>query len=178
MLRAGLAIGLALVWGPGASLAQTARRAEPHARSVEGDWLMIDSTDNNTGEREVYALHHEFFKDEQGFLTLMLRCFQGRPTFFVDWTERDFPDQTVLTFSPIPGDRSNPADGQFVFEKSTDPVDRGLRASTETSAQIISSIGKAPAVAITAHFPSKSRTRRVAAGEQLPWTMDPIGDVH
>lgn len=132
-------------------LAMAASSAPPEDRKYEGDWYVSDTTDNNTGEREVYAFQLHLKRGDPDYVTLTMRCSKGKPTFFVDWQDLTFPDQAVLTLGPVATTDSEPAERQYVFEKSEDPVENGLRASPETSAQIVAAIGQAKYMIVTAH---------------------------
>ena len=138
-------------------LALTALIASPD-RTYEGNWYVSDETDNNTGAREVYAFQLHVKADDPDFVTLTLRCSKGKPTFFVDWDKLTFPDQTVLTIGPVANSDSEPIEQQYVFEKSEDAIERGLRASPEISSRIVSAIGQAKYLTITAHLESGTRT--------------------
>lgn len=139
--------------------------AEPADRKYEGVWYISDSTDNNTGEREVYAFQTYIKADD--FVGLKMRCSAGKPTFFVEWEDRDFPDQTVLT---IASTDIGAAEQQYVFEKSTDTIERGLRASTETSAKIVTALAQAKYASFTAHLATGSRLVVIEVdGTQRAW---------
>jgi hypothetical protein len=155
-----------------ASAAGTAAaRSEAADRSQEGDWHISDDTDNNTGERKVYAFQMYFPKRDLEYVTLTMRCSNNRPTFFVSWTQVPFPDQTVLTISPATESTTEPTDERYVFEKSEDPVEDGLRASPETSLKIVSAIGQAELVTVTAHLAGSPRTVPVEVrGTQRAWS--------
>src|SRR4051812_33409677 len=84
-----------------ASLIATAAQAQPTDRTHEGNWYVGDQTDNNTGEREVYAMQIYIKKNDPDFVTLRMRCWEGKPTFFVEWQDIAFPDQAVLTIGPV-----------------------------------------------------------------------------
>lgn len=139
-------------------------------RSKEGDWGIVDSTDNNTGEREVYALKMHFEENEPDWITLTLRCADGKPTIFIRWVHLEFPDQTVLTIEPTNRSRLEPADDRYLFEKSLDPVESGLRASPATSARIVTAIGRDKYVMIIAHLSSGTVARHLEfEGTQRAW---------
>jgi hypothetical protein len=163
-------LGLALLAIEGLVLG-TAGMAAPADRGSEGDWGISDDTDNNSGERKVYAFQMYFPRDQRGYVTLTMRCSAGKPTFFVRWTELDFPDQTVVTISPILADGSNPAEERYVFEKSEDPIEDGLRASPETSSKIVAALGQATSAEFTAHLSSGRRTAVIdVAGTPGAWS--------
>jgi hypothetical protein len=117
----------------------------------EGDWFVSDTTDNNSGERSVDAFQSVFKPD---YITLRMQCWEKKPAFFVDWDGQSFPDVTVLSIGPVKNPDAEPAGVRYVFEKSTDAVARGLRASPETSKAIVAAIGAAPYTTVTAHLPS------------------------
>lgn len=123
------------------------------AREHEGKWFVSDDTDNNTGERNVYAFAWNLKPGPSDWVTLTMRCSGGKPTFFVDWHNVSFPDETVLSIYSDTGPDS-PTDTSFVFEKSEDPVESGLRASPETSAHIIAAIGASDIITVSAHLSS------------------------
>ena len=152
-------------------IAAAATQAQPADRTYEGDWYVSDSTDNNTGEREVYAFQTYLERGDPNFVTLTMRCSNGRPTFFVEWQDVAFPDQSVLTIGPVANPDSEPAEERYVFEKSADVIDRGLRASPETSAKIVSAIGDAKYATVTAHLASGTRTIGMEVdGTQRAWS--------
>jgi hypothetical protein len=145
-------------------------QASPADRAYEGDWFVSDSTDNNTGEREVYAFIVHFARADPDYVTLTMRCSKGNPTIFVEWQDRVFPNQTVLTIGPISVPETDPAEAQYVFEKSHDSIERGLRASPETSKKIISALGDSKYTTLTAHLASGSRTITLEVdGTQRAW---------
>jgi hypothetical protein len=99
-----------------------------------------------------------------------MRCSKAKPTFFVEWEDVVFPDQVVLTISPASGSRSEPTEDRYVFEKSKDAIERGLRASPETSQKIVSAIGQAKYVTVTAHLSSGAQTVGMdVEGTQRAW---------
>ena len=149
--------------------APAAAHVVPSDRAYEGDWYVVDDTDNNTGERKVYALQLHLKRND--YVTLTMRCTDGKPIFFIDWDGIAFPDKSVITIAPEGDAGSGPKEAQYVFEKSTETTERGLRASSEISASIIAAIGQAKYVAITAHLPSGGRTVDVeVTGTQGAWT--------
>lgn len=139
---------------------------EPADRKYEGVWYISDSTDNNTGEREVYAFQTYIKGDD--FVGLKMRCSAGKPLFFVEWEDRDFPDQTVLTIGST--EIGAAAEQPYVFEKSTDTIERGLRASSETSAKIVTALAQVKHASFTAHLASGSRLVVIEVdGTQRAW---------
>jgi hypothetical protein len=157
--------------GSGGLILATAGMAAPTDRKQEGDWYIADNTDNNTGQREVYASQMYFPSDQHWYVTLTMRCSGGKPTFFIDWTEIAFPDQTVVTISPILADGSNPAEERYVFEKTEDPIEHGLRASPETSSKIVAALGQAISAEFTAHLSSGRKTAVIdVAGMPGAWS--------
>jgi hypothetical protein len=151
-------------------LLMLAVQTPPADRSHEGDWYVSDTTDNNTGEREVYAFQTYLKRGDPTYVTLTMRCSSGKPTFFVDWQDVSFPDQAVLTIGPVASPDSEPAEQQYVFQKSDDPIERGMRASPETSAKIIAAIGEAKYAIITAHLSFGSPTVGIdVSGTQGAW---------
>lgn len=152
-------------------VAAAVAQAQPTDRTYEGNWYISDSTNNNTGEREVYAFQVHVERDDPDFVTLTMRCSKGRPTFFVEWEGLAFPDKTVLTFGPVARPDAEPKEDQYVFERSDDAIERGLRASPETSAKIIAAIGQAKYMIVTAHLESGARTVGIdVGGTQLAWS--------
>lgn len=142
-------------------------QAEAPGRKYEGVWYITDSTDNITGQREVEAF--QLYIKEQ-YVTLRMRCSDGKPTFFVEWEDQAFPDQAVLTIASAMTAEVGAGERPYVFEKSTDVIQRGLRASAETSAKIIADIGQAKYASITAHLASGSRTVGIEVdGTQGAW---------
>ncbi|MCI4653106.1 hypothetical protein [Sphingomonas aquatilis] len=125
------------------------------ARRYEGDWYIADTTDNVTGERDVYASN--LYVKPDNFVTLTMRCSNGRPTFFVDWDDVTFPDQAVLTIGPRATLAQKPASRSYVFAKSNDAIEHGLKAAPETSQQIVAAMVGAQSAVITAHLSSGSR---------------------
>jgi hypothetical protein len=142
-------------------------QAETPSRTYEGVWYVSDSTDNNTGEREVEAFQ-SYIEDQ--YVTLRMRCTNGKPTFFVEWEDQVFPDQAVLSIASAMTAEVGAGERPYVFEKSTDVVQRGLRASAETSAKIVADLGQAKYASITAHLASGSRTVGIEInGTQGAW---------
>ena len=148
-----------------------AAQAQPADRTYEGDWYVSDDTDNNTGERKVYAFQTYLKRGDPDYVTLTMRCSNGKPRFFVEWEDLAFPDQAVLTIGPVANSDSEPAEERYVFEKSEDVIERGLHASPETSAKIVSAIGQAKYAIITAHLASGKRTVGMDVdGTQRAWS--------
>lgn len=135
-------------------LAALALQAGPVDRSSEGDWHVADTTDNNTGERDVRAM--QLFIDSRDFVKLSMVCKDGQPAFVVEWDDLPFPDHAVLTIDPLVDDTPSPAQ-RYVFEKSKEIAERGLRASSDVSGQIVRSIGRAKSISITAHLSTGDR---------------------
>jgi len=159
--------GLALMVAVIASIAAADAQVKATDPDFERDWFVIDSTNNNTGEREVSAFQTEIGVD---FVTLRMTCSSGKPTFFVEWDDQTFPDQTVVTFGPSADADSDSVDHQFVFAKATDVVERGLRASPETTAKIVAAIGEAGYVRVTAYPTSGVRSVGMGInGTQEAW---------
>lgn len=149
-------------------LAALALQPAPDDRSKEGDWHVVDTTDNNTGEREVYAM--QLFIDSRDFVKLSMICKHGKPAFVVDWDDLPFPDHAVLTIDPLVDDISSSAQ-RYIFEKSKEVTERGLHASSEVSGQIVRAIGRATSVSITAHLSTGDRTVIIdTEGTQGAWT--------
>lgn len=146
-------------------LAMAAAQTEPVDRTYEGDWYVSDDTDNNTGEREVYAFTHVF---EPDYITLTLRCSDGEPKVFLRWDDEKFPDQSVVTFGPV--QVSEPFEESYVFERSDDSIERGLKASAETSRAIIKAMGEAKFTTVTVRIFSMNRTAGIEVdGTQRAW---------
>jgi len=141
---------------------------EPRDPHFEGDWWVSDNIDNVTGEREVDAF--QSLINSQNYVTLRLRCSKGRPTFFLEWEDVPFPAQTVVTFSAAPNGVGPPPQTKFILEKSNDPIERGLRATPETTEQIIKAIGSATYLLITAHLSHRDRSVGLeVSGTQAVW---------
>lgn len=154
-----------------ALIAAATTASQPSDRTYEGNWYVSDTTNNNTGEREVYAFQLHIKRNDPDFLTLTMRCSKGKPTFFVEWEGLAFPDQTVLTIGPVATPDSEPAEQQYVFEKSDEAIEPGLRASPETSAKIVAAIGTAKYMIVTAHRESGPKTVGIEVeGAQRAWT--------
>jgi hypothetical protein len=152
-------------------VAMAIAQAPPVDRAYEGDWYVSDDTDNNTGERKVYAFQLYLKKNDPNYVTLTMRCSSGKPTLFVEWEHLAFPDQVVLTIGPVANSDSEPKEQQYVFEKSEDPIERGLRASPETSETIVSAIGEAKYATVTAHLAPGTRTIGIDVdGTQRAWS--------
>lgn len=146
-------------------------QAEPVDRTYEGDWYVSDDTDNNTGERKVDAFQMYLKRGDPNYVTLRMRCSHGKPTFFVEWEGVVFPEQAVLTIGSVATPDSEPTSVRYLFEKSDDVVERGLRASPDTSAKIVSSIGEAKYATVPAHLSYGSRTVGMdVAGTQRAWS--------
>jgi hypothetical protein len=124
----------------------------------EGDWYISDTTDNITGEREVEALQLHLKKDDPDYVTIRMRCSNSKPTVYIEWDNSSFPDQTVLSISPIMSDGTNPKSERYIFEKSEDNIERGLRASPDTSANMVAFIGNAKQVNLIAHLSLGSKS--------------------
>lgn len=124
-------------------------------RTYEGVWYVMDSTDNNTGAREVEAF--QSYIKPANYVTLRMRCSNGKPTMFVEWADVEFPDQVVLTIGPRRDLASATNDQQYVFAKSDDPVESGLRAAPETSSAIVSAMTGAKYALVVAHLSSGRR---------------------
>ncbi|MET3472081.1 hypothetical protein ABIC78_002616 [Novosphingobium sp. 1529] len=151
-------------------IAAAAALAQPADTTYEGKWFVSDDTDNNTGERKVYAFRVYLKPSDPDYVTLTMRCTNGKPTFFVDWDGFAFPDETVLTIGPVNDPDAEPNEKSYVFEKSTEISESGLRASPEISASIIAALGKAKYATVTAHLASGSRTVGVEIdGTQRAW---------
>jgi hypothetical protein len=151
-------------------LAAMIAAAQPIDRTFEGEWYISDVTDNNTGEREVYAF--QTFIDRSDYMSLRLICLEGKPTFFVEWDKLAFPSQTVLTIGPVASPDSEPYEKSYVFRKSNEDLTlRGLQATPEVSQSIISAIGDAKYVTVTAHLSSGNRTVGIEVdGTQRAWS--------
>jgi hypothetical protein len=149
-------------------LAALALQPAPNDRSKEGDWHVVDTTDNNTGEREVYAM--QLFIDSRDFVRLSMVCKNGRPAFVVDWDDLPFPDHAVLTIDPLNDEIASPPQ-RYVFEKSKEITKEGLYATSEVSGRIVRAIGNATSISITAHLSSGDRIVIVDTdGTQGAWT--------
>ncbi|WP_454278059.1 hypothetical protein [Sphingomonas sp. Marseille-Q8236] len=140
-------------------------------RKYEGDWYVSDTTDNNTGEREVYAFQTHIEKDDP-YVTLSMRCVSGKPEFVVEWEDVEFPSTTALTIGPVRDADAEPVEKPYVFVKA-DPKDvlqRGLHAAPETSRSIIAALGPSKYATFTAHVPSRSMTVGIKVnGTQQAW---------
>lgn len=146
-------------------------QAQSRDRAYEGDWYVSDSTNNNTGEREVYAFQLHLEQGDPDYVTITLRCSDGRPTLFIEWQDIAFPDQAVLTIGAVAHSDAEPAEERYLFEKSKETIERGLRASPDTSSKIITAIGQAKYATVTAHVPSGSRTVGMKVdGTQRAWS--------
>lgn len=156
-LTAGLSIALALALPPTAANAQD--------RQHEGDWYVSDTTDNNTGEREVYGFVLHLKSGDPDFVTLKLRCSKGEPSLFIEWGDVVFPDQVVISVTNSAEHTPDEITKKFVFEKSDEVLEPGIKADTKSTSEIISLIGNSAFATFTAHLPYSSR--RVA--------MDVIG---
>jgi hypothetical protein len=145
--------------------------AKPIDRAYEGDWYVSDTTDNNTGAREVDAFQLHLKRDDPNFVTLRMRCTSGKPTFFIEWEDAVFPDHTVVTIGPVLTPDSEPAEQQYVFDKVNGDVERGLRASPETSAKIVAALGTVKYATVTAYLATGSKTVGIdVAGTQRAWS--------
>ena len=152
-------------------IALAAAQAHPSPRTYEGDWYVSDDTDNNTGQRKVYAFQTHIKTDHPDYVTLTMRCSIGKPTLFVEWHDVAFPDQSVLTIASSVSPNAEPKVERYVFEKSKDFVESGLRATPEDSAKIISDIGQAKNTTITAHLTSGAKSVEMdVSGTQRAWS--------
>lgn len=150
----GRSLGLAIV--AVTSIGAVDRQSPPVGPAYEGVWYVSDSTDNNSGDREVWAFQTNF--DTPDIVSLRMRCTKNEPTFAIEWSNQTFPDQSAVTIGTSVDADSDPTERQYVFEYSTDPVDRGLQASPETSAKIVSAIGEAQYVTVTVYPTSGRKT--------------------
>ena len=160
-------LALVLVATPSVAAALQAASAD---RTYEGEWYLSDTTDNNTGEREVYAFVHHLKADDPNYVTVKLRCLQGKPTLSVEWDNLTFPDQQVITIGYYSSSGKTSVK-PYVFEKSADAVERGLRTSLEISREIVSSIGQATYLTLAAHLPAGTQTVGLdVAGTPKAWS--------
>lgn len=140
-------------------------------RSREGNWNIVDTTDNNNGQREVYALQFHFKPNEPDFVTLTLRCSRGRPVFLLQWSDVTLPDHVAVTIGPVGHSDAEPAEQQYLFDKSDDAIEFGFRASPETSSKIIAAIGDAKYATVSIYPSSGRRTVGVdITGTQRAWS--------
>ena len=133
-----------------------AAQAQPADRTYEGDWYVSDTTNNNTGEREVYAF--QLYLERPDYVTLTMRCTGGKPAFFVDWDKQTFPEVAVLSLGGATSPHNAPKMQRYVFEKSEEATEPGLRASPETSERIVAAIGNSLFLTLTAHLTYGDRT--------------------
>lgn len=132
-------------------------RVPSEGREYEGKWYIADTTDNNTGERQVYAFVADTSGPNPTFADLWMRCSQGKPTIFVDWRHLPFADQNVISIYAEVGAPARPVETAYVFSKSKEITEDGLRASAVDSAKIAAAFATSSLVTITAHLSSGSR---------------------
>lgn len=150
------------------ALALAAQDELRNPRRWAGDWYVSDTTDNTTGEREVYAFQSHVTRSE--YVSLKMRCSERKPTFFVEWDDLPLPKVAVISIEPLTGPETPSEDVRYVFEKSDDVVERGHRATPDVSKKIVSAIGRAPTLMLTAHLASGSRSLVFnVAGTQQAW---------
>lgn len=138
-------------------------------RSREGAWTISDTTDNNTGEREVYALNIHL-GDRNEFIVFRMRCSEGEPVLYLDWKDVRFPSQTVISIAPIVDPDAEPVEESYVFGESDRSYEDDLRASPRVSAQIMEAIGGAEYVIFTAFASPQTPIVGVDfAGAQAAW---------
>lgn len=145
--------------------------ASPVDRSREGNWSIVDTTDNNTGEREVYALQFHIKPNDPDFVTLTLRCSRGRPVFLMQWSDVTLPDHVAVTIGPVRQPDAEPVEQQYLFDKSDDAIEFGFRASPETTSNIIAAIGDAKYATVSIYPSSGRRTIGVdVTGTRRAWS--------
>lgn len=89
--------------------------------SPVGDWTVSDTTDNDTGERQVDAL--ALAEERPGIVFLKMQCVGRRPLVLIDWY--DLPEAKLMVFEVQPA--NNPAQSTaFTTEKLVDDIHRGL----------------------------------------------------
>lgn len=141
------------------------------SRAEEGDWYVVDQTDNNTGAREVYAMQLHLKRDDPDYVTVTMRCSEGQSLLFIDWNDLPFPDQAVITIGPVANPDAEPAEQNYVFEKSKEVTESGMKATAETSAKIIAAVGQSKYATVTAHLSSGTRTVGIDVnGTQRAWS--------
>lgn len=160
---------LCLTWPLSAALG--AAPPLPTDRKYEGDWYVIDATNNNTGEREVYAFLLHRRQNEPDQVTLTMRCTEGKPIVYIEWEGVDFPERTLIAVSPARTADSRVEGAQYAFEMPGKVTEPGLRASPETSARIIAALGDVKHAIFTARPAAGSRTVKVdIAGTPGAWS--------
>lgn len=122
-------------------LAMAAAQAEPIAREREGNWHISDITDNNTGEREVYAMQLDSDSSDRETVFLYMRCHAGKPVLNLEWLDLRMPRQAVVIIGPV--QKNEPFHESYIFTKSDETSYRGWQASPETSEKVIRAIGSA-----------------------------------
>ncbi len=143
-------------------------QAEVPSRAVEGDWFVSDDTDNNTGERKVYALNT--FVGDSEFVMITMSCKGSYPRLVIQWDNATFADQAVFTIQPGGASQNAGAGANYVFEKVIEETERGMEASKAASSQIVASLGNAESATITAHLPSSNRLVSMnVGGTQQAW---------
>lgn len=148
--------------------ATTPALASSRSAAVEGDWYVSDTTDNNTGEREVYAFAQLI--DETDFVTFRMRCSAGKPTVAIEWSDRTFPDKVAVTIGAGQTADSDPVEKSYIFANSRDPIERGLIATPSTSIDIVRDLGASKYAAIAVHVASSPKVVVVSTeGTQRAW---------
>lgn len=148
-----------------------AARGQVANPALEGDWYVSDTTDNNTGEREVYAFTSFFGRANGEYVTLKMRCSKGAPIVSVEWTDVSFPDQAVLSIGAVTAPDAEPAEEPYMFTRSDDAVERGLFATPAISLKIIGALGSSTSATIAAHLsPSTRIIQMPVAGTQRAWS--------
>lgn len=150
-----------------ALLAASASPSPDHR--YEGGWYVSDTTDNITGDREVYAFQSRIKQDDPDYVTLWMRCVGGKPTLDLEWMDVSFPDQTVLTIAPVAPNRE-PAETGYIFARSKDVGLSGVRASADVSRAIVAAVGTSNYITIASHLGAGSRTIGMETkGMQAAW---------
>lgn len=149
-------------------LAMAAMNAAPTDRTYEGDWYVSDDTNNNTGERKVYAFSSNLGEEHKNTVFMQLKCIDSVPIVELEWWDLKLPKRTVVTFGV--GYRTEPTDHSFIFEKSPVSYEKELRASQEDSEKIIKTVGDTEFLILTVETVSGEKWARIpASGIRGAW---------
>lgn len=117
------------------------------AMLAAASFSVSDTTDNNTGEREVYAL--QIAKDRESLGFIYLRCDAGTPRFMLELYEAPKTEWVIVTTDGTGDDPLN-------FRMSTD-IYRNLVFQGD-SAGLVEKLQGVRSVSLTAHYQFRKLT--------------------
>lgn len=137
---------------------------------MEGVWTISDTTDNNSGEREVWAMR--VHAEDRDYISIYLQCSGDLPTLTIDWDGMPLPDQAVFSVAPIADSDAASIPIDFVLKKESQSLAfRGYAGSPTKSAEIVKLIGDADDVTITAHTIDGARSALIEVrGLRQAWS--------